>query len=204
LKSANSSLQFANEELKVRPESSAVQLQAGKLSFQHSQSAFTDLEARWAKVNRAKSLLENQLGRQANEITILYRERSTMADFGLKCHNELRVAEAFLASAIDCQAQLRDQLRLVEQELVVPKPTVQPLDPIPTTSWFSSEFPSDLVDSMSAIAENQTLPINAKPRQVLNLIGKYYNDKLCASADELGMFCFRVFATFFLFSRPCS
>jgi chromosome segregation ATPase len=186
-KSMISSLQIENGRLTENATTAMAQLSAGRLSFEQTQSAFRDLEGRFEKLTRANGSLADQFTKQQHELEALYREHSTMAAFSQKSSQLLKEAERLLDIETNANRDLRGQVRALKREFSIPRAAIaaNAVDPVPITSWFSTEFPPELTTLIRDIAENSSIPLNAKLRQVLTTIGKTYNRLLHASAGEL-------------------
>lgn len=175
LRTEISKLELTNEELKEKLKTINAQLKADRLTIQQNSSAFDQLESNYSKSKSSIQLLQNALDKAKDDVSKLYKEREDLISTIQKLNSILQSYEEYISQ----QKKLLKKRKAEESRKVEPQIIETFVEPeIPITSWFSTEFSRDLTSMIQEVAKNEALPINAKLRHVLSVIGKYYNSQI--------------------------
>lgn len=175
LRTELSKLELTNEELKEKLKATSAQLKADRSTIQQNCSAFDQLESNYSKSKSSVQLLQNALDKTKDDISNLYKERENLISTIQKLNSLLISYENYIHQ----QKKLLKKRKAEECKKVEPQIIETFVEPeIPITSWFSTEFSRDLTNMIQEVAKNEALPINAKLRHVLSVIGKYYNSQI--------------------------
>ena len=178
VKTEKERLQIINEELKEKYKSVNAQLKADRSSSLQNKSALDQLETNYSKLKSSNTFLQTIMDKQKDEINSLYNERERLINTIQKLNYSLKEFDNYYTRMKQQQDILQEQKlkAKLEKEKMEPKIIETIVEPeIPITSWFSTEFPRELTNMISEVAKNEALPINAKLRHVLSIIGKFYN-----------------------------
>lgn len=176
LKIENSTITIERDDLKEQNDTILTQMQAAKSSYNQSKSAYTEAECHAEKLRKSIVILENILNKQKEEINDQVLARNRYVDAIHKQNEALNQMESIVSLAQNENRHLKEKLAHHT------KPTT-PVndgnnDGIPLTSWFCMDFPRQLCAQISDVANNASLQVTAKLRNVLTTIAKFYNKQI--------------------------
>lgn len=173
IKTENGKINLVVEELQEKLKTANAQIQSERSSLEQNSIAFDQLNSNYLKSKASNDILQKALERQKDEIALLYKDRESLTNLVQKSHTLLLQFDNY------CYQLKKKQKKLSEEKQIETKIVETIVEPeIPLTSWLSTEFSRDLTDMIKDVAKNESLPINAKLRHVLSIIGKYYNSQI--------------------------
>ncbi|OHT00453.1 hypothetical protein TRFO_32859 [Tritrichomonas foetus] len=173
LRTEKGKLEIINDELNEKFKTVSAQLKVDKSSTDQNKARVEQLESNYTRLKSSNNLMQNILDKQKDEINLLYNEREKLIHLIQQLNAILKASEIYYQNKIIEKQMKPEKKKKVETKIV--ETIVEPT--IPITSWFSTEFPRELTTMIGEVAKNEALPITAKLRHILNVIGKFYNSQ---------------------------
>ena len=177
-------LEIECAELKESLENALAQQQADKVAFQRGQTELSDVEGKASALKQANGILQQTIERQKNELSTMYGEREKLVALVQSVVKVMGSVESALEKANSENKRLNGQIQDM-RAMDVKEPVHETVvEQVPYTSWFTPEFPSDLRNLLSDLAQNNVWPVSVKLKHILAAIAKYYNG-LVAEKEKL-------------------
>lgn len=178
LKCERSSLVLEKTSLEDQVKTTNARLTNSELALQQNKNMKSEHESFVIKHETSVSTLEEIIAFQKKEIKNLYDERDRIISILTRQASVIKSVESklteFASEIRDLKKQLKQANKKLQEEANKPPVSFEP----PVTAWFNSEFPSDLCNQISKYAQSETIDLPVKLRNVLSLIGEYYNQKI--------------------------
>lgn len=172
--------------LSEKYETTAAQLEAAKTSLSQCEMALAESERKREQRKKALEQIQALVDNQKQQIDEVMKEKTKLVCLIEKQNAALQTMEKHCAdveSSYKSKSQKikaqRAALAKLQEECKAPNH-----QEIPLVCWCSPEFPKELCLSIKEIAQNSGCPTTAKLKHVLELIAKFYNQRLKASKES--------------------
>ena len=174
------------QELIEKYETTAAQLEAAKTSLSQCEMALAESERKREQRKKALDQIQALVDNQKQQIDEVMKEKTKLVCLIEKQNLALQTMEKHCA---DVESSYKSKSQKIKaQRAALEKLHEETKAPnhqeIPLVCWCSPEFPKELCLSIKEIAQNSGCPTTAKLKHVLELIAKFYNQRLKTSKEN--------------------